>query len=100
MSESDGPDRGFRDARPTAGETGETVAVVVVTYNRADLLRHLLAGLGQLDPPADAVIVVDNASTDHTAAVLAESTLPGLRVIANPENTGGAGGFHTGVKAA
>lgn len=78
----------------------ETVAVVVVTYNRADLLVNLLDGLARLDRPADAVIVVDNASTDHTAAVLAASTLPGLQVITSVENLGGAGGFHAGVRAA
>jgi len=77
-----------------------TVAVVVVTYNRADLLVRLLDGLARLDRPADAVIVVDNASTDHTAAVLAASTLAGLQVVTSPENLGGAGGFHAGVKAA
>lgn len=80
--------------------TRESVAVVVVTYNRADLLAGLLAGLAALDPPADAVIVVDNASTDHTAEVLAAGTLPGLRVVTSPENLGGAGGFRAGVKAA
>jgi rhamnopyranosyl-N-acetylglucosaminyl-diphospho-decaprenol beta-1,3/1,4-galactofuranosyltransferase len=78
----------------------ESVAIVVVTYNRADLLANLLEGLGRLERPADAVIVVDNASTDHTAAVLSASTLAGLGVIASPENLGGAGGFHTGLRAA
>ena len=80
--------------------SGETVAVVVVTYNRADLLANLLTGLAALERPAEAVIVVDNASTDHTAAVLAGSALPGLRVITAPENLGGAGGFHAGMAAA
>ncbi len=78
----------------------ETVAVVVVTYNRADLLTGMLEGLAGLDRAPDAVIVVDNASTDHTAEVLAASTLPGVEVITSPENVGGAGGFHLGVKTA
>ena len=78
----------------------ETVAIVVVTYNRADLLEVMLAGLAGLERLADAVIVVDNASTDHTAEVLAASTLPGLQVITAEENLGGAGGFHRGVREA
>ena len=78
----------------------ESVAIVVVTYNRADLLAELLTGLARLERGADAVIVVDNASTDHTAAVLAGSDLPGLQVLTSAENLGGAGGFHAGVRAA
>ncbi|MEU0315274.1 glycosyltransferase [Nocardioides sp. NPDC006273] len=80
--------------------TRETVAIVVVTYNRADMLRGLLDGLTKLDQPADAVIVVNNASTDHTAQVLSEAVTPNLQVIDSPENLGGAGGFHLGTKAA
>jgi GT2 family glycosyltransferase len=78
----------------------ETVAAVVVTYNRAELLVRMLAGLAALDRQPDAVIVVDNASTDRTAEVLAAATNAGLQVIRTDENLGGAGGFHLGVRAA
>ena len=93
-------------------QRGETVAVVVVTYNRAELLARMLAGLAALDRPADAVIVVDNASTDHTPDVLANAALnagpnegpnaglPGLQVVRSEENLGGAGGFRLGVRTA
>ena len=80
--------------------TTETVAVVVVTYNRADLLSRMLDGLAALEPRPDAVIVVDNASTDHTPEVLAAAGNPGLQVIRSEQNLGGAGGFHRGVRAA
>jgi rhamnopyranosyl-N-acetylglucosaminyl-diphospho-decaprenol beta-1,3/1,4-galactofuranosyltransferase len=84
--------------------TAETVAVVVVTYNRADLLARMLDGLAALERPADAVIVVDNASTDHTAEVLAAAQesagLAGLEVLRPEKNLGGAGGFHHGVREA
>jgi rhamnopyranosyl-N-acetylglucosaminyl-diphospho-decaprenol beta-1,3/1,4-galactofuranosyltransferase len=86
---------------PVADPTvSESVAIVVVTFNRADLLERMLLGLAELERPADAVIVVDNASSDRTAEVLAASTLPGLQVITSTENLGGAGGFRTGVEAA
>ena len=78
----------------------ETVAVVVVTYNRADLLARMLAGLEALDRQPDAVIVVDNASSDHTPEVLAAATNAGLDVIRTADNLGGAGGFQVGVRAA
>jgi rhamnopyranosyl-N-acetylglucosaminyl-diphospho-decaprenol beta-1,3/1,4-galactofuranosyltransferase len=78
----------------------ESVAVVVVTYNRADLLVGMLDGLAGLDRAPDAVYVVNNASTDHTREVLERSTLPGLVPIHTSENLGGAGGFRLGMKTA
>ena len=80
--------------------TAEKVAVVVVTYNRADLLERMLAGLDALERRPEAVIVVDNASTDHTREVLERSPNPDLLAIHTTENLGGAGGFHLGLKTA
>ena len=78
----------------------ETVAVVVVTYNRADLLVGMLDGLAAQTHAPDAVIVIDNASTDHTRDVLdARTDLP-LHVTSSEANLGGAGGFHLGVRQA
>ena len=83
-----------------AARSTETVAVVVVTYNRADLLARLLDGLAAQTRRPDAVIVVDNASTDHTREVLEARTDLPLHVTWSEENLGGAGGFHLGVRAA
>ncbi|WP_101525066.1 glycosyltransferase family 2 protein [Nocardioides houyundeii] len=77
-----------------------SVAVVVVTFNRADLLSRMLDGLAAQTRRPDEVVVVDNASTDHTRAVLeAREDLP-LRVVHMSENLGGAGGFHRGTELA
>jgi len=73
--------------------------VVIVTFNRADLLARMLDGLAAQTRPPDAVYVVDNASTDHTRTVLQRHDLP-LRVTHSEDNLGGAGGFHLGVRAA
>jgi GT2 family glycosyltransferase len=78
----------------------ETVAVVVVTYNRADLLVRCLDGLARSERRPDAVFVVDNASTDHTRAVLDGRTDLPLHAVHSQENLGGAGGFHLGVRTA
>ncbi|HQR26547.1 MAG TPA: glycosyltransferase family 2 protein [Nocardioides sp.] len=78
----------------------ESVAVVVVTHNRADLLRRMLDGLAAQTRPPDAVYVVDNASSDHTRAVLESRPDLPLRVTHSTENLGGAGGFHLGVEQA
>jgi len=82
------------------GGDRETVAVVVVTYNRADLLVGMLDGLAAQTRTPDAVIVIDNASTDHTRAVLDVRTDLPLHVTTSQTNLGGAGGFHLGVRAA
>lgn len=74
--------------------------MVIVTYNRADLLTRTLTGLAAQTRRPDAVIVVDNASTDHTQQVLAGVTDLPLQVVTSPENSGGAGGFHQGMRAA
>ena len=78
----------------------ESVAVVIVTYNRAELLSRCLDGLAALERRPDAVYVVDNASSDHTGEVLEARTDLPLRPIRSEENLGGAGGFHLGVRAA
>lgn len=50
------------------------LTVALCTYNRADFLRQTLAGLAAQNFPRDQfeVLVIDNNSRDHTAAVVAE----------------------------
>ncbi len=77
----------------------ESVAVVIVTFNRADLLGRMLDGLAAQTHQPDAVYVIDNASADHTERMLGRQDLP-LVVTHLEENLGGAGGFHLGVRLA
>jgi rhamnopyranosyl-N-acetylglucosaminyl-diphospho-decaprenol beta-1,3/1,4-galactofuranosyltransferase len=76
-----------------------TTAATIVTYNRSGDLRVCLTAIGQLDPPVDEVIVIDNASTDDTAQVLA-SEFPHISVHFEPRNIGGAGGFSVALQLA
>jgi GT2 family glycosyltransferase len=77
----------------------ENVAAVVVTYNRRVLLRECLERLRAQRRPLEKVVVVDNASTDGTAAMVRdEAPWADLHVLEH--NLGGAGGFHTGLKIA
>jgi GT2 family glycosyltransferase len=49
-----------------------TVSVIIATYNRADLLDECLRQLSkQPFSRGDEVLIADNGSTDHTAAVVA-----------------------------
>lgn len=72
------------------------VIAVVVTYNRLELLKRNIACLRQ-NRPLDAILVVNNGSTDGTAEWLAAQS--GLHVITQ-ENVGGSGGFYTGIREA
>ncbi len=75
----------------------ERVCAVVVTYNRKALLRECLKALKAQTRPLDGILVVNNASTDGTREVLKEE-FPEVEVLDLPENIGGAGGFHEGLK--
>jgi glucosyl-dolichyl phosphate glucuronosyltransferase len=61
---------------PQAGDGGRVVvSVVICTYNRCEMLRITLASLTRqtVAPDRFEVIVVDNASTDGTPAVVREA---------------------------
>lgn len=84
-----------------------SVAAVVVTYNRKELLLECLdclaaQDLGGLEDAYElSVIVVDNASTDGTQEALAPLVASGRLVYHNTgENLGGAGGFNFGMRVA
>jgi len=59
---------------PLAPSTSLKVTVAIPTYNRADFLRKTLAGIVAQQFPRGQfeVLVIDNNSTDHTRAVVAE----------------------------
>lgn len=73
-----------------------TIAVVIPSRNDARMLAVCLAHLAAQTRPADQIIVVDNASTDDTAAVCAAA---GVRRIYWPE-PGVAGASAHGFDAA
>jgi glucosyl-dolichyl phosphate glucuronosyltransferase len=53
-----------------------SASILICTYNRARLLREMLAALRTLTPPDDCdveIVVVDNNSTDNTRFVIAEA---------------------------
>lgn len=58
-----------------------SISVVIPAFNDASMLRTCLAALAAQTRPADEIIVIDNASTDDTAAVGRDG---GARVILEP----------------
>ena len=74
-----------------------TVAVIIVTWNAEKFIEPCLAALlAQAYEPLR-VIVVDNGSTDGSAA-LVEPFAPTVRLIQNQQNLGFAGGNNVGIR--
>lgn len=72
-----------------------SIAAVVVTYNRLELLRQCVDALRAQSVPCD-ILMIDNASTDGTGAWASGQT--GLRYRNTGANLGGAGGFSAGIR--
>ena len=83
----------------SGASANQRVVAVVVAWNRRDLLARTLDGLAAQTRPLDAVVVIDNASTDDSAA-LASAHQAVTEVVTLPVNTGGAGGFAAGIARA
>jgi GT2 family glycosyltransferase len=75
------------------------VTAVVVTHNRRQLLLEALAAVHMQSRAPDAVVVVDNASADDTAAAV-RTHYPSTQLAELAHNTGGAGGFAYGMALA
>jgi GT2 family glycosyltransferase len=72
------------------------VEVIIPTWNRADLLARVLSDLGRQTYPVERVIVVDNGSSDDSAAV---ATRAGAEVIAMGANAGFAAAVNRGIQS-
>ena len=72
------------------------ISIILPAKNEADGLRKTLPGLRALLPDAE-IIVVDDGSTDGTAAVAAEL---GARVLSSPYSMGNGAAIKRGARAA
>jgi GT2 family glycosyltransferase len=72
------------------------IAVVVVNWNGAHLLRTCLGSLRRQTFADFETILVDNGSTDDSLALVARE-LPEVRVVQLAENLGLAGGTNAGI---
>lgn len=79
------------------------VVVVVVTYNRKELLIQCLEAILRQTVTVDSVVIIDNNSLDGTPEFLNEKGYLENKKISFHRldvNTGGAGGFHKGMEIA
>jgi len=83
---------------PAVARAAARTSVVIPVCNAADYTAQVLDELALRGDGVLETIVVDNGSSDGTAAVLAHHA--GLRVIRNAENRGFAGAVNQGIAAA
>lgn len=76
-----------------------SVAAVVVTFNRLEKLKKVIASLEAQTQKPEFLVIIDNASTDGTAKYLKTLESPlNLQVVSSTTNMGGAGGFSAGMR--
>jgi GT2 family glycosyltransferase len=82
------------------GNSAMDYSIIIPVFNKADLTKRCLETLPESIAGAGSgeVIVVDNASTDHTAGVLAE--FPWIRLIRNEKNLGFAAANNQAARVA
>ena len=76
---------------------GSRVSIVIPTFNQAELTLQCLRALRETAPDAE-VVVVDNASSDATPALLASD--PGVTEILNSVNRFFGPACNQGARAA
>jgi glycosyltransferase involved in cell wall biosynthesis len=82
------------------GLSDPLVSVVIPTHNRDVLVgRAIASGLAQSYPQCE-LIVVDDASSDGTSAVVAGFAAEGVRYMRHADPRGGAAARNTGIQAA
>ena len=84
----------------------QKVATIIVTFNRKELLAICLDAIEQQVYKPAVTYIIDNASTDETDVWVQtngydrkRSSIE-FRYVGLPENIGGSGGFHAGLKTA
>lgn len=78
------------------------VSIVIPNFNHAEQLRVSLKAAVAQTTPADEVIVIDDASTDHSLSVIEEfaQAYANITVLKNAQNQGVAEAVKRGVAAA
>lgn len=85
-----------------AGRPLPLATIAIPTFNRSASLRRALASALAQDYAPLEILVVDNASTDDTAAVCAEIAAADMRVrcVRHPQNLGASRNFNAALQLA
>ena len=74
-----------------------SIAAIVITYNRLELLKKTIIGLKLQTLKIDEIIIINNGSTDGTTEWLAQHE---ELYVVSQGNSGSSGGQYTGFKTA
>lgn len=91
--------RAAAEGSPGGVSAVEPVTTIVVTYNNERQIADCLASLQRDPTTADAIVVVDNASADATAAIVAEQ-FPNVELVRSPANLGFGRACNVGAQRA
>lgn len=78
--------------------SGATTFVVLINWNQYDLTASCIRSLQEVRQPALRILVVDNGSTDQSAARLAAEFGAGIDLLRNGANLGFTGGNNAGIR--
>lgn len=76
------------------------LGVVIVTYNRLELLKECITACLNQTYSFEKIFVINNASTDGTKEYLDSLEYENVKITNSKENLGGAGGFYLGIEKA
>ena len=81
---------------------GMTVTVVLTNYNHSRFLRESIGTLFNQTRPADEYIIIDDASTDDSVAMILDliSGIPEAKLVQNSKNIGCVAGMNKGLSMA
>ena len=75
------------------------VSIVILNWNRKDLIRNCLQSIQETDYPNYEIIVIDQGSSDGSVDML-ERDFPGIILLRNKKNVGYANGKNQGFRKA
>lgn len=78
----------------------KTVTAIIVTYNRQKELIRCIEAVKNQSIKLNYIVIINNASTDGTEKIIIEKYNNSVILINLPVNSGGSGGFYTGLKYA
>lgn len=93
-------DRPPRGGESVEGDGSPRIHGVVVTFERPEILRTTLAAFERQSRQLDRLVVVDNAPSAESEAVVRDyaATRPGVEYLPSEANLGSVGGFGRGME--